>query len=195
MTLSKQGATFHEAQRVDYILKWNPRKQDLTAWWERALQEGQISRPREGKRVAIFSFNQLQEHEGKQICCRLVVRVIVERTIDKRGQLLITPDIKLEGWWTSLYLPEQKIIKLYQDHSTSEQFHSKFKTDMGLERLPSGKFATNSLIMSLAALVYNILRFMGQFGLIGGHFPVRHAAKRRRIGTVTQEPMYKAALG
>ena len=185
-------ATFYEAKKVDYILKWNPRKQDLTAWWERALQEGQVSQPREGKRVAIFSFNQLQEHEGKQICCRLVVRVI-ERTIDKRGQLLITPDIELDGWWTSLYLPEQEIIKLYQDHGTSEQFHSEFKTDMDLERLPSGKFATNSLIMSLAVLTYNILRFIGQFGLIGGHSPVRHAAKRRRIRTVIQELMYRAA--
>ncbi len=31
-----------------------------------------------------------------------------------------------------------------QDHDTSEQFHSEFKTDMNLERLPSGKFATNA---------------------------------------------------
>jgi len=185
-------ATFYKARRVDYILKWNPRKQNLAAWWERALHEGQVSQPREGKRVAIFSFNQLQEHEGKQICCRQVVRVI-ERSIDKHGQLLITPDIELEGWWTSLYLPEQEIIKLYQDHGTSEQFHSEFKTDMDLERLPSGKFATNSLIMSLAVLTYNILRFIGQFGLVGGHSPVRHAAKRRRIRTVIQELMYRAA--
>ncbi|MDP1813314.1 MAG: transposase, partial [Leadbetterella sp.] len=83
--------------------------------------------------------------------------------------------------------------KLYRDHGTSEQFHSEFKTDMDLERLPSGKFATNSLIMSLAGLAYNILRFIGQLGLLGDRSPVRHSAKRRRIRTVIQELMYRAA--
>lgn len=184
--------TLYEPKKVDYIMKWNPRKQDKASWFERGLQEGHVTEPRPGKRVALYSFNKLQEHDGKKISCRLVVRAI-ERTIDKRGQMLLVPDIELEGWWTSLYLPEKEIIKLYQDHGTSEQFHSEFKTDMDLERLPSGKFATNSLIMSLAGLVYNILRFIGQLGLLGDHSPVRHAAKRRRIRTVIQELMYRAA--
>jgi len=185
-------ATFDEHKKVDYILKWNPRKQDLSAWLDRSLKEGEVSSPRPGKRVALFSFNQLQEHKDKEFSCRLVVRV-TERTIDKRGQMLLIPNIKLEGWWTSLYLPEKEIIKLYQDHGTSEQFHSEFKTDMDLERLPSGKFATNSLIMSLAVLTYNILRFIGQLGLLGDSSPVRHSAKRRRIRTVIQELIYRAA--
>ena len=30
-------------------------------------------------------------------------------------------------------------------HGTSEQFHSEFKTDLDIEQLPSGKFATNAL--------------------------------------------------
>jgi hypothetical protein len=184
--------TLYEPKKVDYILKWNPRKQDLASWLERGLKEGEVSEPRPGKRVALFSFNQLQEHNDKEFSSRLVVRVI-ERTVDKRGQMLLTPDIQLEGWWTSLYLPEQEIIKLYQGHGTSEQFHSEFKTDMDLERLPSGKFATNSLIMSLAGLTYNILRFIGQLGLLGDRSPVRHPAKRRRIRTVIQELMYRAA--
>lgn len=182
-------ATFVEH---DYILKWNPRKQELPLWLERGLQEGKVSKPRPGKRVALFSFNQLQEHGDREFSSRLVVRVI-ERTIDKHGQLLLTPEIELEGWWTSLYLPEEEIIRLYQDHGTSEQFHSEFKTDMDLERLPSGKFATNALIMSLAALTYNILRFIGQIGLLGDRSPIRHSAKRRRIRTVMQELMYRAA--
>ena len=185
-------ATLHGRKKLDYILKWNPRKQDLPAWLARGLKEGEVTEPRRGKRVAVFSFNQLHEHKGKPFSSRLVVRVI-ERTINKHGQLLLLPDIELEGWWTSLYLPEQQIIKLYQDHGTSEQFHSEFKTDMDLERLPSGKFATNSLIMSLAGLAYNILRFIGQLGLLGDRSPVRHRAKRRRIRTVIQELMYRAA--
>ena len=185
-------ATLYPHQKVDYILKWNPRKQDRAAWLERGLKEGKVSTPRPGKRIALFSFNQLQEHEGQQFSCRLVVRVI-ERRIDKHGQMLLTPEIELEGWWTSLYLPEKEIIRLYQDHGTSEQFHSEFKTDMNLERLPSGKFATNALIMSLAGLAYNILRFIGQLGLLGDSSPIRHSAQRRRIRTVIQELMYRAA--
>ena len=101
--------------------------------------------------------------------------------------------IELEGWWTTLDLSAEKIIALYQDHGTSEQFHSELKTDMDLERLPSGKFEVNSLVMSCAALAYNILRYIGQLGLLGDKTPVRHGAKRRRLKTVMQELMYLAA--
>jgi hypothetical protein len=44
--------------------------------------------------------------------------------------------------------------------------------------------------MTLAALSYSILRWLG---LIGDHSPVRHPAKRRRLKTVIQELMYWAA--
>lgn len=99
----------------------------------------------------------------------------------------------IEGWWTSLELADAEIIRLYEEHATSEQFHSEFKTDLDIERLPSGKFATNDLVLAMAALVYNILRYIGLTGLIGPHAPVRHEAKRRRIRTVMQELMYLAA--
>ncbi len=39
----------------------------------------------------------------------------------------------------------------------------------------------------------NILRLMGQRGLLGADAPVRHGAKRRRIKTVMQELIYRAA--
>ncbi len=64
---------------------------------------------------------------------------------------------------------------------------------MDMERLPSGKFAINALILTLAGLAYNILRFIGQLGLVGDRSPLRHPAKRRRIKTVIQELMYLAA--
>jgi hypothetical protein len=53
--------------------------------------------------------------------------------------------------------------------------------------LPSGKFATNDLILSLAMLAYNVLRLMGQSALLSSDAPVRHPAKRRRLKTVIQE--------
>jgi len=67
-----------------------------------------------------------------------------------------------------------------------------FKTDLDIERLPPGKFATHDLIMNLAAYSYNILRWIDPIGLLGDISPVRHPAKRRRLRTVIQEPMYRA---
>ena len=86
----------------------------------------------------------------------------------------------------------QDIIALYAEHATHEQFHSEFKTDLDLTRLPSGKFDPNYLVCQLAALGMNILRLMGQRGLLGPHAPVRHPAKRRRIKTVMQELIDRA---
>ena len=43
---------------------------------------------------------------------------------------------------------------------------------MDLERLPSGKFATNALILELGMIAYNILRMIGQGTIEDGH-PVR----------------------
>jgi len=71
--------------------------------------------------------------------------------------------------------------------------HAEFKTDLDLERLPSGKFDTNYLVCQLAALTMNVLRLMGQQGLLGPHAPVRHAAKRRRVKTVIQKLVIRAA--
>lgn len=184
-------------ERVDYILKWNPRGHSKSLWQLRAFAEGRVTEPRPGKRVAILNDRDTYHWTDatgtkQELSCRRVIRV-TERTIDKKGQFLLEPEITLEGWWTSLSLPGEKIITLYQDHGTSEQFHSELKTDMDLERLPAGDFAVNSLVMTCAALAYNVLRYVGQIGLIGEQTPVRHPAKRRRIKTVIQELMYLAA--
>ncbi|MFA5810009.1 MAG: IS1380 family transposase, partial [Thermoleophilia bacterium] len=180
---------------VDYVLKWNPRRQDEAAWLSRAAKEGRELPAREGKRVWLWSETVPQQKDGKHFTFRRVVRV-TERKIDKHGQCLLSPEIALEGWWTSLSsdaVSDEQVIELYQGHGTSEQFHSEFKTDLDIERLPSGKFATNALVLSMAAFAYNILRFIGQLGLLGERTPVRHAAKRRRIKTVIQELIYLAA--
>ncbi len=108
---------------------------------------------------------------------------------------LLMAHCTLDGWTTTLPVAafdESAVIALYADHATHEQFHSEFKTDMDLSRLPSGKFDTNYLVCALAAIAMNILRLMGQNALPGKDAPVRHAAKRRRIKTVMQELIYKA---
>ena len=180
------------AARTDYLIKWNPRRESPEKWLACAEEHGDWSAPRPGKRVALFDVVETRTHDGYAYPLRRVMRVI-ERTIDKRGQQLLVPEIEIEGWWTSLVFDEETIIALYADHGTSEQYHSEFKTDLDIERLPSGKFATNALILSCAVLAYNMLRWIGQNGLLGPDAPPRHRAKRRRIRTVMQELMYLAA--
>jgi hypothetical protein len=62
---------------------------------------------------------------------------------------------------------------------------------MDLKRLPSGKFATNALVMSCAGLAYNILRAVGQVGLMNKK-QARRAEQRRRVKTVMQDLVYVA---
>ncbi len=183
-------------RRVDYVIKWNPRKQDKQAWAEQAFAMGKVTSPRLGKRIAVFSVKEKHsftdaDEIARTITLRRVMRVI-ERTTDKKGQMLLVPEIELEGWWTSLTLSDQEIIELYKGHALCEQYHAEIKTDMDLERLPSGKFATNQLVMACGALVYNILRFIGQVALVNAKGIIRHEAKRRRVKTVIQELVYFA---
>jgi hypothetical protein len=179
---------------VDHIIKLNPRSNHTTKRWLPHFEEIEAEwHPiRDGKDYATASVIHETDY-GQQ---RLVIRII-RRTSDAVGQMFLTgPDYELEGWWTTLaeeQYSDDEIIELYKDHATSEQFHSEFKTDLDLERLPSGKLATNALIMNLAALTYNILRCMGQTALLGSDSPVRHTAKRRRLKTVMQELIYQAA--
>ena len=178
--------------QVDWIIKWNPRSTDAAHMAaELDAADTGWERPRQGKRVAIWE--QGVQVSGVPRAVRRVLRLI-ERTIGAGGQHLIVPEYELDGWTTTLpaRLDAAQIIALYADHGTHEQFHAEFKTDLDLTRLPSGKFDTNALVCRLAALAMNILRLLGQRGLLGPDAPVRHAAKRRRIKTVMQELIYRA---
>ena len=180
--------------QVDWLIKWNPRSKGTAEVLARleADPATQWQQPRAGKRMAVWEEQITVEGIARPV--RRVLR-LVEREIDRRGQQLIVPEVELEGWTTSLgqkQFDAAKIMALYADHGTHEQFHSEFKTDLDLTRLPSGKFDTNYLVCQLAALAMNILRLMGQRGLLGPDAPVRHSAKRRRIKTVMQELIYRA---
>ncbi len=182
-------------EQIDYLIKWNPRKENPNDWQARAEAEQGFVEVRPGKRVALFD-EVIEWSFGQQTCrSRRVVR-LVERTEDRHGQPLLIPDLVLEGWWTSLdasSVDAEQLIRLYQRRGTSEQFHSEFKSDLDLVRLPSGKFETNALVLALAALAYNILRYIGQNTLIGPDAPIRKALHRRRLRTVMQEMIYRAA--
>jgi hypothetical protein len=71
----------------------------------------------------------------------------------------------VDTYETSLPDVADTIIELYHAHGTSEQFHSELKSDLDLERLPSGKFATNAVMLLLGLAAYNCLRVCGQEAL------------------------------
>lgn len=182
-------------RQIDFIIKWNPRQRmDEQFWLNYAEEKGYLVEKRPGIREAVFGIVETRTHKQSGLSgeFKRVMR-IQELFVDKNGQALLIPEIKIEGWWTSLNETNEKVIELYNDRGTSEQYHSELKTDLDLERLPSGKFATNQLVLSCAMLVYNILRWIGQNGLTGKKSPIKHKAKRRRIRTVMQHLMYFAA--
>jgi hypothetical protein len=185
---------YHALERIyDWIVKWNPRNKKSDDWVAEATVAGAVwQQPRLGKRIALYDKTVERILNGERRNFRLVLQV-TERTIDKHGQHLLTPAVEVEGWWTSLTDAPEVVIEHYAYHGTHEQFHSEIKSDMDLERLPSGKFCTNDVVMHLGMFAYNCLRVIGQLGLTGEISPVKHPARRRRIRTVLQEIMYRAA--
>lgn len=184
-------------RQIAFIVKWNPRTTPVETVASSKLADTRTawSQLRQGKRQCLWAECVHITHGDAVLAARRVYR-LTERTSDKRGQQLLLPEYVLEGWSTTLpeasFTPEQ-VIALYADHGTHEQFHSEFKTDMDLTRLPSGKFDTNYLVCALAAVAMNLLRLVGQHTLHEPQSPVRHTAQRRRIRTVMQELMFKAA--
>jgi hypothetical protein len=182
-------------ENVDFIVKWNPRRADVPARASEVFAHGKMVRQDKKGRVAIMTETversyQDENDEEKTIKLRRVLRA-TQRNFAKDGTPLLIPDVEIEGWWTNLSAAKDKVIELYKGHALCEQYHSELKTDMDLERLPSGKFATNDLVMCCAGLAYNILRAVGQVGLMGKK-QARRAKQRRRIKTVMQDLIYFA---
>ena len=173
-----------------FIVKRNPRKESKEDW----LNElrgccKDIRHPREGKVVYVGSTwktvrYKTEKGENKSIDMRIVYE-ITERTIDKHGQVLLIPDIELNMFWTNLGWTDDEVIASYHAHGECEQYHSELKTDMDVERLPSGKFATNALVLELAMIAFNILRMIGQESLKHKQ-PEKRKVRRRRLRTVIE---------
>jgi len=181
-------------EQIDFIIKRNLRKENKEQWLAIAKTHGTAHVVRPGKTVYRGSiYRQLKDIAAP---VRIVLE-ITERTIDKKGQTLLIPEIEVDTYWTSLNDHESRIIELYHDHGTAEQFHSEYKGDMGLERLPSQYFKTNSLFMIISMLSYNMLRLCGQESLQSSNSNQRPAfrkdAFRRRLRIVIQDLMYVAS--
>ena len=69
---------------------------------------------------------------------------------------------------------------MYHDHGTSEQFHSELKSDLDIERLPSGKLCVNKITVSrwrlktvLKNIIYCAVRIVRHAGRIELHYGKR----------------------
>lgn len=173
---------------VDFLIKRNLRKESLDQWLEIGKQYGKESHPREGKTVYTGS---VYRDKGLVTPLRIAFEITV-RTSHANGQLMLEPDVNVETWWASTAHTEAELIRLYRDHATCEQFHSEIKSDIGLERFPSGKLDTNAAILKLAALAYNILRIIGQDALRYSDKLTRKDVHRLRAKTVIKRFMFIA---
>ena len=174
---------------ADYIIKRNLRNESKEEWLQIAMDNGEMKESRPGKEV--WRGECYRKRAGIDEPLRIIFRV-TRRTIERNGQALLIPKVEVDTYWTSLADAAATIISLYHDHGTSEQFHSELKTDLDLERLPSGKFQTNELVLLLGMVAYNVLRLIGQESLQGNDAPIRKRPFRRRIRSVMQDMIYMA---
>ena len=150
-----------------------------------AMHEGQVHSPRPGKTVYTGSTRREREEIGD---VRLVYE-LTERT-SKKGQTLLLPEYKIFSVWTNLEkVSDADILRLYRDRGTCEQYFAELKSELDLERLPSGKFSVNELFFQLGVLVNNMLRVLGESLLDSGVIGLKRAT-RRRLRTIMQGMMY-----
>jgi hypothetical protein len=176
-------------EKAHYIIKRNLRRETPEEWLEIARECGELQEPRRGKQV--WMGERHIERPGIEEPLRMVFCVRL-RTMEADGQALLIPKIEVETYWTSLSDDVATVVELYRAHGTSEQFHSELKTDLDLERLPSGKFQTNELVLLLGMVAYNLLRLIGQESLREADAPLRKQVSRRRVRSVMQDLVYLA---
>jgi hypothetical protein len=166
------------------ILKRNKRKEGDEVWLKRARRLGKRVAAREGKQVWIGAVKIHPRKKGERHGEVYCVFEVIRRETDREGNRLLIAEVEVNSWWTNLECGAEKVIELYHGHGTSEQYHSELKSDMGVERLPSGKFEVNRIVLAVAMNAYNALRVLGQKSVETGG---RKKFKRKRLGKVIGE--------
>jgi len=174
------------------LIKRNLRKEPLEQWLALARRVGERMPSREGKNVYVGAAHHIKPDSGEEDGHVYAVFEVIERLTDaKTGEAFLIPEVEVNTWWTNLPEEPSTIIELYHRHGTSEQFHSEFKSDLGIERMPSGSFKTNDLFLRLGMLAFNVLRIIGQRALSRKeHLPLELDVARRRLRSVMQDLIY-----
>lgn len=173
-----------------FIVKHNLRRENPDQWWQRAVSEGEVVQETPYKKVYQGTVAHLCPGGQKSTQSPLpMVYQVTERWIDKKGQMLLIPDIKIEAYWTNTWYTPKEIIECYHEHGTSEQYHSEYKTDLNVERFPSHYFKTNQLFMAIAQLAYNLLKKVGDTAMQCTHKWPKKIIKcrRRRVASIIRD--------
>jgi hypothetical protein len=182
-----------ERQSTYYVVKRNHRKESVQEWLETAKRTQTPQRQcRDGSTVYYASAHPditVGEHAHR---IRIVI-VARERLYDTHGQYLLEPEVMVQSYWTSLSCSELTVEKIYHNHGTMEQYHAELKSDMGVERLPSGKFHANILHLLFSIIAFNLLRRVGMTLLRSEQTPGKRG-RRLRLRTVIQGVMYMAGM-
>lgn len=177
--------------RCDFVIKRNLRKESKEWWLDYARQVGVSTQPRDGKIIYTGTLEHLHPGGDETRAPLPVVFRVTVRTSDAKGEAFLFDKIEVDTWWTSLGEPAETVIRLYEAHGTSEQFHSELKTDMNLERFPSGTFKTNALLLLLGMMAYNTLRFIDQTMLkYRNLMPINKKVARRRVGSIIRDIIF-----
>jgi hypothetical protein len=177
-------------QGTEFIIKRNLRREGKDDYIAHALQYAEIDGVVEEVYKGCTKYYSNWSRNVKSVPVPVAV-IVTEKTIDKKKQPLLYPEYEVEVYWNSLDLKAKEVEELYHKHGTMEQYHSEFKSDLDLERLPSGKFSSNYTIMLFGMISFNLLRMAGKDLLETKKVPGRRGS-RLKLRTVIQNVMYMA---
>ena len=181
--------TLHARKGTEFIIKHNLRREPEWKWLEEAQSNAVHTQPfKNRKEKGVKYFGSIRRTvSGIESPVRMVYEVT--EITSKNGQPYLLPIVRINAFWTSLETSEKEIIRLYRERGTSEQYHSELKTDMDMERLPSGNFEINRAFLHLGMLVYNMLRVVSRDMVISRALGLKKAS-RRRTKTVINNVMF-----
>jgi hypothetical protein len=181
------------SSEVFLVIKRNLRTESVQDWLTYAKANADhVREARDGSQVYYADEQRQLDFDGVVTQIRIVV-VARERLFDERGQMLLEPEVRVETYWTNLDATAMDVEHIYHQHGTSEQHHAELKSDLGVERLPSGKFHANTLHLLFSMLAFNLLRRIGTQLLLTGRSPGKRG-RRLRLRTVLQSAMYLAGM-
>ncbi len=171
-----------------FIVKKNLRRDSPLKWLDLAMGIGSVSTPRNGKNVYTGVMTGPYPTGNDHWPDIDHVFKITVRETDCEGNYFLFPDLQVEIYLTNLHENPETVIDLYHNHGLSEQFHSELKSDMNVEKFPSGKMAVNSLVLHIAMIAFNTLRFIGQQALgLKDLLPYKHKGRRKRLRKVIDD--------
>jgi hypothetical protein len=126
------------------VIKRNLRKESAHQWLICAKEHAESVREgRDGSQV-YYAIEERNLSFDDVVASVQIVVAARERLHDEHGQMLLKPDVTVETYWTNLPAEATEVEYVYHQHGISEQYHAELKSDLGVERLPSGKFYANT---------------------------------------------------